>query len=197
MPKRILATLVAAALLNAQIMALPALADNQMNYTLLPASQASQLPRGGGVLGMDVGRSQQITSGGLTFELLKVNSVRPSSPAALAGFKGGDQIIAVDGRVFPTVAAFAGYVGSKSVGTQISIDSMPATGGPQEAQRTTVTMGGGTAATAQPVQVPSQPATSTGLSTGTKVAIGIGAAALFGCYKFGCFRKRTPVMTPR
>ena len=28
---------------------------------------------------------------------------------------------------------------------------------------------------------------STGLSAGTKIAIGVGAAALFGCYKMGCF----------
>jgi hypothetical protein len=29
-----------------------------------------------------------------------------------------------------------------------------------------------------------------GLSTGTKIAIGVGAAALFGCYELGCFSHR-------
>jgi hypothetical protein len=29
------------------------------------------------------------------------------------------------------------------------------------------------------------------MSTGTKVAIGVGAAALFGCYELGCFSHRS------
>jgi hypothetical protein len=29
------------------------------------------------------------------------------------------------------------------------------------------------------------------MSTGTKVAIGVGAAALFGCYELGCFSYRS------
>ena len=36
---------------------------------------------------------------------------------------------------------------------------------------------------------PQQTGQLAGLSTGTKVAIGVGAAALFGCYKAGCFSR--------
>ncbi len=154
-----------------------------MGYQLVSTQQAADLPRSGGALGMQVGRAQQITDGGMTFELLRVNGVRAGSPAAQAGFNAGDQIIAVDGRVFASVAAFAGYVGSVQPGQQIRVDYMPAGGGPQQAQRVAVTVGAaGRAVPAQHAQT--QP---TGLSTGTKVAIGAGAAALFGCYELGCF----------
>ena len=162
----------------------PAFADNQMGYQLLSASQASSLPNNGGALGMDVGRSQVINDRGLSFELLRVNSVRPGSPGAQAGFKAGDQIIAVDGRVFPSVATFAAYVGSILPGRQISVDTIPSGGGPQQAERLGVTVG--TKGLTVPPQQTGQPA---GLSTGTKVAIGVGAAALFGCYKAGCFSR--------
>ena len=87
--------------------------------------------------------------------------------------------------MFPSVAAFAAYVGSKEPSARISIDYMPPNGGPQDAPRVGVTMAG--AARAAP-----KPAEAGGLSTGTKVAIGLGAAALFGCYKLGCFHRRTP-----
>ena len=162
----------------------PALADNQMGYQLLPVSQASALPQNGGALGMDVGRAQVITDQGLSFELLRVNSVRPGSPGAQAGFHAGDQIIAVDGHVFPSVAAFAAFIGSVIPGRQISIDYIPSGGGPQQAQRIGVTVG--SKGLTVPPQQTDQPA---GLSTGTKVAIGVGAAALFGCYKVGCFSR--------
>ncbi len=162
----------------------PTLADNQMGYQLLSASQASSLPNNGGALGLDVGRAQVITDQGLSFELLRVNGVRVGSPGAQAGLKTGDQIIAVDGRVFPSVAAFAAYVGSVMPGRQISVDTIPSGGGPQQAQRIGVTVGA-KGLTVAPRQT-DQPA---GLSTGTKVAIGVGAAALFGCYKIGCFSR--------
>ena len=42
----------------------------------LDAEQAQKI---GGVLGLDVGRAQQTTNSGMTFELLKVNSVRRGS----------------------------------------------------------------------------------------------------------------------
>ena len=136
---------------------------------------------------MDVGRGQQIADGGMNFELLRVNGVRRGSPGAQAGFNVGDHIIAVDGRVFPSVAVFAAYVGSVRPGQQISVDYIPAGGGPQQAQRVGVTVGaGGRAAPPQRAEQV-QPG---GLSTGTKVAIGIGAAALFGCYELGCFSSR-------
>lgn len=188
MVNRTLAALVALSFLGLQTVPSQALADNQMGYQLLSADQAAGLPHNGGKLGMQVGRAQQITSGGLTFELLRVNSVGPSSPGAQAGLHAGDQIIAVDGRVFANVATFAAYVGSLPPAQQISVDYMPSGGGPQQAQRVGLTLGGGRAASVQPA-----PPKAEGLSTGTKVAIGVGAAALFGCYKLGCFSHKTNV----
>ena len=191
MNKRVVAAIFTGCL-SIQVLVSPAVAENQMGYTLLPAAEAAQLSRGGGVLGLDVGRAQQISDSGMTFELLKVNSVRRGSPGETAGIRAGDEIIAVDGRVFPSVAVFASYVGSKQSGDRITLDTMPNGGGPRDAQRITVVLGSNRqVARAQP----STPA-ATGLSTGTKVAIGVGAAALFGCYEFGCFSHRkalTPV----
>jgi len=62
---------------------------------------------------------------------------------------------------------------------------MPANGGPQQAERVGVTVGAG--GRAVPAQTEEQ--AHTGVSTGSKVAIGVGAAALFGCYKLGCFNR--------
>lgn len=190
MVNRTVAAFLAASFLGLQCMPSPALAENAMGYQLLSARQASALPRSGGTLGMDVRGAQQISdSSGMTFELLRVTGVRRGSPAAQAGFKVGDQIIAADGQVFPTTAAFAAYVGSVQPGGQISVDYMPAGGGPQQAQRVAVTVGAG--GRAVPAQRDDQ-ARSTGMSTGAKVAIGVGAAALLGCYELGCFsRSRT------
>ena len=185
MVNRVVAALVVVSVLGLQAAPGPALADNQMNYQLLTADQARDLPKGGGKLGLNVGKAEQITSGGLTFDLLRVNGVSSGSPGARAGFKVGDQIIAVDGKVFPSVAGFAAYVGSKGPSDRVSIDYMPPNGGPQDAQRVDVTMVGAERSAPKPAE-------TGGLSTGTKVAIGVGAAALFGCYKLGCFHRRTP-----
>ena len=187
MMRRTLSALVAVSFLALQSLPSPAFADNQMGYQLLSADQAAGLPRNGGKLGLQVGRAQQITSGGLTFDVLGVIAVSPKSAGGQAGFKVGDQIIAVDGRVFPSVATFAAYIGSQPPARRISVDYMPSGAGPQEAQRIGVTLGGGTA---MPMPAPQANAEPQGLSTGTKVAIGVGAAALFGCYKFGCFSHR-------
>ena len=187
MSHRPLAALFAVSFFCLQALPGPALADNQMGYRMFTADQARALPRGGGKLGLNVGRAQQINSGGMTFELLRVNGVSPRSSGAQAGFKVGDQIIAVDGKVFPSVAAFAAYVGSMRASDSITIDYMPPSGGPQDAQRIKVTLAGADTSTS-PAQ-PSKPADSTGLSTGAKIAIGVGAAALFGCYKMGCFSR--------
>ena len=176
--------LLAASFLAVHCLPISARAENQMGYRLLSVSDAANLPRSGGAIGLDVGRAQQITSGGMTFELLRVKAVRRSSPGAQAGFNVGDQIIAADGRVFPSVAAFAAYVGSVRPGNQISVDYMPAGGGPKEAQRTSVTVAQGS----RPVPPVAQQS-SEGMSTGKKLAIGAAAAALFGCYELGCFSK--------
>lgn len=93
--------------------------------------EASTLPHNHGALGVDVERAQQITDEGMTFDLIRVKEVRQGSPGAKAGFRRGDQIIAVDGRVFPSIAAFAAYVGSMSRGSRVSIDYIPAGGGPR------------------------------------------------------------------
>lgn len=187
MANRTAAALLAASFLSLQCVPSPALAENQMGYQLLSAAQAAGLPRNGGALGLDVGRAQQINSGGMTFELLQVRAVRQGSPGAKAGFNVGDQIIAADGRVFPSVAAFAAYVGSVPPGRQITVDYMPAGGGPNQAQHVGVTVGASSRSVASTPD--GTPAPSQGLSTGTKIAIGVGAAALFGCYKAGCFSR--------
>ncbi len=156
-------------------MVAPARADNPMGYRLVSQEDAAALPRRGGALGMDIERAQHIADDGLAFDIIRVKQVRRGSPGAQAGFHAGDQIIAVDGRVFATLTAFGAYVGSLPPGTQIKVDLIPDGGGPQQAQRLVATVGA--AGHAAPA----------GLSTGTKVAIGIGAAALFGCYELGCF----------
>ncbi len=187
MVNRTAAALLAVTFLGVQSVPSPARADNQMGYLLLSTQQAANLPRAGGALGMDIGRAQQINDAGMTFDLLRIKGVRMNSPGSQAGFKAGDKIIAVDGQVFQSVAAFAGYVGSLPPGKQISVDYIPAGGGPQQAQRAAVTVGDGGRAVA-PAQQDAR-SQSTGMSTGTKLAIGAGAVALFGCYEMGCFNR--------
>ncbi|RYB03297.1 PDZ domain-containing protein [Lichenibacterium ramalinae] len=200
--KRTVTALVLASFVGLQPGIAPAWADNQMGYRFLSASDADRLPKAGGTLGLNVGPGSEITSGGMTFRLLRVNTVKAGAAGAQAGFRKGDQIISVDGRVFPGVPAFADYVGSLAPGRQINVDFMPAGGGPQDAQRLTATLGGGSTgsapavATAPPEAAPDAPAAGGTLSTGTKVAIGAAAVALFGCYKLGCFNrfKRQPAV---
>lgn len=193
MANRPLAALVAASLLLMPCVSLPARADNPMAYRLLAPDEASRLPRAGGSLGMDVDRAQRVTDGGMTFDLMRVKQVRRGSPAARVGFDVGDTIIAVDGRVFPTIAAFAAYVGSTSPGSQISIDYIPKGGGPQEAQRVPVVVGGpGGQAAQRQEEAPAK----TGMSTGAKLAIGAAAAAVIGCYWKGCLSGRPGAGTP-
>jgi membrane-associated protease RseP (regulator of RpoE activity) len=201
--QRTVSALVLVSFLGLQPGIAPAFAENAMNYRFLSPQDADTLPKAGGTLGLNVGPGEQITSGGMTFRLLRVNSVKPGAAGAQAGFRKGDQIVSVDGRVFPTVPAFADYVGSVAPGRQIAVDFLPAGGGPQDAQRVTATLGGPAAggaapavATAPPTPQPGADAPAQGgtLSTGTKVAIGAAAVALFGCYKLGCFNrfKRQP-----
>ncbi len=162
------------------------LADNQLGYHELSPDQAAALPHKGGALGMDVRRGQVITDANMTFELLRVAGVRPGTAGAQAGFKPGDQIIAVDGTVFPSLKEFAAYIGSLSPGQSVTMDYLPNGAGPQQAQRVGVTIGAAGKATAP------APAPSGGLTTGQKIAIGVGAVALFGCYEAGCFNRAKP-----
>ena len=168
---------------------LPAYADNQMGYRLLSQEDAQDLPHNHGALGMDIETAQRITNGGMTFDLIRVKQVRPGSPGERAGFHPGDEIIAIDDEVFSSLAVFAAYVGSVPPGSQVNVDYIPSGGGPQQAQRIGVTVGmaGQTPQPASQRDPPTQP--ETGLSTGTKVAIGVGAVALFGCYELGCFSR--------
>jgi hypothetical protein len=178
----------AACLLLASVAPMSARADNAMHYQLLSEQEAAGLPRNHGALGMDVERSQQISDAGMIFDIIRVKQVRRSSPGAQAGFRPGDEIIAIDGHVFPSLAAFAAYVGSMLPGSQVLVDYIPAGGGPAQAQRVPVTIGGA----GQPASAAAAggATSSTGLSTGAKVAIGVGAAALLGCYELGCFSHR-------
>jgi len=163
-------------------------AENAMGYQLLSEQEAATLPRNHGGLGLDVSRAQRITDNGMTFDIMQVTTVKPGSPGANAGFHRGDQIIAVDGRLFPSLKAFAAYVGSMQPGTVTTIDYMPAGGGPERAERVAVTVGG----LQQPgPQMGERQKTSDGMSIGTKLAIGAGAVALLGCYKFGCFSHKS------
>jgi len=114
--------------------------------------------------------------------------VKPESPGAQAGLRRGDQLIAVNGRLFPSLQAFASYVGSMEPGSVATIDYMPAGSGPERAERVAVTVGG---RGRPPPQIEERERSSGGLSTGTKIAIGAGAVALLGCYEFGCFSHRT------
>lgn len=125
MTRRILTTVVVAWALIFGAVPSPAQADNPMGYRLLSAQDAANLPRNRGALGLDVERSQQITDSGMTFEVMRVMQVKTGSPGAQAGFRPGDQIIAVDGRVFPTITAFAAYVGCPAIlARRASVSSM-------------------------------------------------------------------------
>lgn len=180
-----------AAILAAAVLVIPAApvrADNQMGYRLLSAQEAAGLPRNRGALGLEVDRGQQITDDGMTFDIIRVKQVKPGSTGGRAGLKAGDEIIALDGRVFPTLVAFAAYIGSASPGGQMMVDYMPAGGGPQQAQRVAVTVG--RAGQAAPPVADTGSKGSGGMSTGTKIAIGAGAVALLGCYEMGCFAHR-------
>ena len=179
MSKRLVAALTASTFLGLQVFPDAVRAENQMGYRLQTMEASARLQHSGGSLGMKVGPEREITSGGMTFELLQVEGVGAGSPAAQAGLAVGDQIIAVDGRVFPSVPTFAAYVGSVSPGRQIEVDYMPAGSGPQQAQRVGVTVGTGGRAAPAHRDVPH----NQGLSTGDKVAIGVGAVAVIGCYE--------------
>jgi PDZ domain len=190
MVSRTVTAIVTASMLTLQWTPKLAYAENQMGYRLLSVQEASSLPHNHGALGMDVERAQQITDDGLTFDIIRVKQVRRGSPGAQAGFRKDDQIIALDGRVFPSIAAFAAYVGSISPGSQASVDYMPAGGGPEAAERVAVIVGrAGRPAQDIPQNHQSDEPAASGMSTRTK--IGIGAAALLGCYALGCFSSRS------
>ena len=155
----------------------PARAANPMAYQLITDRQAADLPRGHGALGLVVNVSSMISDSGLNFALLRVDQVKPGSAGAAAGIQVGDQIIAVDGHVFPDIKAFAEYAGALRPGTATLVDYIPKGGEAKDAQRLSVTVGkpgGGSQPTLDAHQ---------GMSTGTKVAIGLGAAALLGYYE--------------
>ena len=169
MKSRALAAFVAVSLLT-----LPAYADNAMGYRLLSAQDAAHLPNNQGALGLQVARSQRMIDDGMVFDIIRVTQVKPGSAGARAGLKAGDNIIALDGKVFPSLDAFSSYISASRPGSQITVDYIPAKAGPQQAQRVAITVG-------------KAGQTASGMSTGTKLAIGAGAVALLGCYEMGCF----------
>jgi len=170
-----------ASMLSVQLAPIVAHAENAMGYRLVTTSQAANLPDNHGSLGLNVAPAGQITSSGMRFALMQVKGVQRGSPAARAGFQQGDQIIAVNGRVFPTGTAFAAYLRSIPPGTRINMDHIPAGGGPSNAQRIALVVGKPGYSAAQSAQSEH----SRGMSTRTK--LGLGAAAVFGCYYMGCF----------
>ena len=164
-------------------------ADNQMGYRLLTPQDAASLPHNGGGLGLDVERAQEMTDSGMTFDIIGVKQARPGYAGARAGLRHGDEIIAIDGHVFPSLQVFAAYVGSLAPGAQAMVDYIPAGGGPAQAKRVAIAIASRPGRPAPPAQAP-------GMSTGTKVAIGVGAAALLGCYEMGCFKRGAPQAQP-
>ena len=154
----------------------PAGAENKMGYKLLTQEDVTTLPRNHGALGLDIERATTINDGGMVFDLIRVKDVRSGSAGGKAGLHKGDEIIALDGHVFSTLQVFAAYVGAATPGARVLIDYIPSGSGPAQAQRVTAVVAGGGQ---QPVQE--------GMSTREKVGIGIGAAALLGCYEMGCF----------
>jgi len=185
MISRKVAVFAAAVLLSGQLVPVVARADNQMGYRLLSQQEAASLPHNQGALGLSIERSQVIADGGMQFDIIRVTQVRQGSAGARAGLKSGDEIIALDGRVFPTLIAFSDYVGAAQPGSEMTVDYMPKGGGPQKATRASVIVG--QAGQALPPGREEQAPASTGMSTKEKIAIGAGAVALFGCYEAGCF----------
>src|SRR3954463_13620159 len=129
------------ALLVSSVAAPPARAENAMGYRLLSEQEAATLPHNHGALGLDVSRAQQIVDAEVTFDIMAVTSVRAGSPAGKAGLQRGDQIIAVNSRVFSSLKAFAAYVNSMEEGSVASVDYMPSGSGPARAQRVAVPVG--------------------------------------------------------
>src|SRR3954471_15828131 len=105
-------------------------AENAMGYRQISDAEAAALPRNHGALGLDVGAGRQIRDRDIDFELIRVTQVRRGSPGANAGIRRGDQVIAVNGRVFGSLAAFAAYVGSMRPGSRAVVDLIPAGRGP-------------------------------------------------------------------
>ncbi len=158
---------------------------NQMGYRMLTSEEAGNLPRNTGAsLGLTVEATRRIQDQGLSFSILQVTQVRSGSPAASGGLHRGDNLIAVNGLVFPGPREFAQYVGSLTPGTTMTVDFIPSGSGPDNAQRVSLRVGGQGRNSAGP----GEPAT--GMST--RMKLGLGAAALFGCYELGCFSSSKP-----
>ena len=183
--RRTMTAVALASMLGAQLASTVAYAENRMGYRILSVEQAARLPNNNGALGLDIAPAQRISDSGMTFALMQVKRAQAGSTAAQAGLQRGDQIIAVNGRVFPNATAFAAYVRSMTPGSRINIDYIPAGGGPRNAERVAVVVGGSGYNGTQTQQHAQAQEKSSGMSTRTK--IGLGAAALLGCYYFGCF----------
>jgi hypothetical protein len=200
--KRGVALALAVVLFAGQAGVPPAYADNPMGYRLLTEQEASGLPRHGGALGIDIARSRRINDAAMSFDIIEIAAVKSGSAGEQAGLHRGDQIISVNGLVFASLRAFAAYVASTSPGSRATVDYMPSGGGPGQAQRVALIVGPISAdAAARSMSDTSRAggagaggggdAPAHGLSTGTKLAIGAAAIALFGCYKAGCFERKT------
>jgi C-terminal processing protease CtpA/Prc len=177
--RRTVTAIALASMVSVQVAPAIAHAENAMGYRLVSTDQAARLPNNRGALGVDVAPAKQITDSGMTFDLMEVRRVKAGSAGEAAGLQRGDEIIAVNGRVFPSGNAFAMYLRSIRPGSRVTIDYIPAGRGPANAERVSLVMGTGNQTQNAQTQAHS------GMSTRTK--IGLGAAAILGCYYMGCF----------
>jgi S1-C subfamily serine protease len=180
--RRTITAIALASMLGLQLAPAGVHAENAMGYRLLTPADATRLPDNHGALGLEVAPAQRITDSGMSFNLVEVRGVKAGSAGAAAGLQRGDRIIAVNGRVFPTATAFAAYLKSIRPGARANIDYIPAGQGPSDAQRVAVVIGKPRPGGEQFDQAQER---SGGMSTRTK--IGLGAAAVLGCYYIGCF----------
>ena len=151
MASRIVTPIVTASMLTLQWTPNHAYAENQTGYRLLSVQEASRLPRHHGALGMHVERAQQITDGhDIRFDSSEAGAARLAWHSSR--LSQGRPIIAVDGRVFPSITAFGAYVGSIPPGSRIQcVDYIPAGGGPENAKRVPVPIGDAGRPTQEPL----------------------------------------------
>jgi hypothetical protein len=82
-----------------------AMADNQMGYQLLTRQEAARFPHNEGRLGMDIEAAGSITDSDVRSDPDQVREARSAS--ANADFSRCAEIIALDGKVFDSLATFA------------------------------------------------------------------------------------------
>lgn len=164
-------------------------AESNLKYRLLTSEEVDALPRNKGDLGVDVEQAQEVSAGGMTFTVIRVVRVHNGLAGSRAGLTTGDQVIAVDGRVFPDVAAFTAYVGSKAPDSQVDVDYVPSGRGPKQAQRVNLVVGADSPTSTSLGRLDRTPPPVG--TAAAKAAIGEGVASLLGCSEIDCFSHPT------